>query len=152
MSSSPHDLRAGAGLAEYVAGSLRVLRAEMPGAYRLLCGMLAPREVLIVVDGEQVPLRFAASEARVLDRPQEPRVLARTSRRAILDVVDARMSLQEAVDAGVLLLEGTAEDLSRFHEGLLTYVRGAVRCPSFPSILDRFRAELPDGGGAPDPG
>ena len=38
-----------------------------------------------------------------------------------------------------ILLRGTTEDLAAFHDGLVTYVSGAVRCLSFPLVLDRFR-------------
>lgn len=123
----------------FVERSLQVLQQEMPDAYYLLCGMLAPRELLLVVDGEQTPLAFTPSAARLLPAPQQPLVTLRTGRRVILDVIDARLTLQEAVAANAIVLQGAVDELALFHDALLTYVRGGVRCPSFPHLLARFR-------------
>jgi hypothetical protein len=41
-----------------------------------------------------------------------------------------------------LHVTGSSDDLAAFHEGFLLYLRGAVRCPSFPPLLERFEQEL----------
>lgn len=98
-----------------------------------------PREVLLFVDGEEVSLTFAPGGVYLAPQVRYPTVVLHTSRRTILDVIDARLTLNEAVLADEILLQGSPADLAVYHEGLLTYVRGAVRCPSFPSLLERFR-------------
>ena len=127
------------GIAAFIETSLRTLRTESPRAYFLMCGMLAPREVELRIDGESVSLAFAPDAARRLSRARAPTVRLVTSRQTILHVLDAHLTLQEAVERDAIMLQGRTEDLSRFHDALLTYVRGAVRAPSFPALLDRFR-------------
>jgi hypothetical protein len=128
-------------LAWFIATSLEALHAECPAAYALLCAQLAPRRARLTVDGETVMLTFEAGAVRVLTRARNPAVQLVTTRRTILDVIDARLTLQEAVLAEAILLKGRPNDLAAFHEGLIMYVRGAVRCPAFPPLLDRFRYE-----------
>ncbi len=108
-----------------------------------MCRLLAPREVLLVIDGEAVVLAFDPASAHLLPGQRQPAVQLYTSRQTMLDVIDARLTLAEAVLADAIRLQGNVDDLAVFHEGLLTYVRGAVRCPSFPRLLDRFRQASP---------
>jgi hypothetical protein len=123
----------------FVEASLTSLRAEFPQAYFLMCRVLAGRTVLLSIDGEEIPLAFQLRTARVAPRLPRSDVRVRTSRNAILDVLDDRLTLEGAVESGDLELRGSIEDLERFHDALLVYVGGAVRCPSFPALLDRFR-------------
>jgi hypothetical protein len=123
----------------FVEASLTSLREEFPQAYYLMCRKLAGRTVLLSIDGEEIPLAFETRTARVAAKLARADVRVRTSRESILDVLDARLSLQGAVESGGLELWGTTEDLELFHEALLIYVEGAVRCPSFPTLLDRYR-------------
>jgi hypothetical protein len=123
----------------YIGASLVALRQECPTAYFLMCGQLAPRRVRLMIDGESVTLAFDPSGARVLPVAQNPTAELVTSRRTILDVLDARLTLAEAVLSDAIVLKGRVDDLAAFHDGLMTYVRGAVRCPTFPRLLDRFR-------------
>src|SRR5262249_48697178 len=118
--------------------SLRRLRHEVPAAYEVLCRRLAPREVRLRVDGDDVALRFRRRDA-ILDVPQRPVVEVETTREAILQLVDARHTLLSAVLAEALVLRGSLDDLLAFHDGLQAYIHGAVRAPSFPKLLARYR-------------
>lgn len=115
------------------------MRDECPQAYGLICRLLASREALVLIDGETVALTFRLDEVHVLHQPHSPHVEMHTSRQTILDLIDARLTLDQAVLADAIVLRGNVQDLGLFHEAWLNYVRGAVRCPSFPALLDRFR-------------
>jgi hypothetical protein len=115
------------------------LRQEYPAAYFLLCGQLAPRRVRLVIDGESVTLAFDPSGVYVLSGAQDSTAELITSRQTILDVLAARLTLAEAVLSDAIVLKGHVDDLTAFHDGLMTYVRGAVRSPSLARLLDRFR-------------
>ncbi len=65
-----------------------------------------------------------------------------TTRAVILDLVDARAGLVEAILDDRLGLRGALPELARFHDGLMLYLHGAMRAPSFPGLLRRYR----DGG------
>ena len=126
-------------MAALIDDSLATLRRECPRAYDLLCDLLAPREVLVQIDDETAVLNFGADAVTVSLAPHNPHVRFSLSRQTILDLLDARLTLIEALLSGELLLQGDIDDLARFHEGLMTYLQGGVRCPSFPALLDRFR-------------
>src|SRR5215213_3137430 len=113
-------------MAEFVGASLATLRQECPTAYVQLCTLLKPREVLLSIKGETVALAFDHTGAHILPLPRSPTLLLQTTRQAILDVVDDRLRLDEAVLGDAILLQGDVEDLALLYEGLLTYVRGAV--------------------------
>jgi len=135
LSSSHND----SSFARFIGSSLETLSNELSTAYHLLCTQLASRSVLLVIDGETVALAFDHSGAHLLPELHNPTVQLHASRRTILDVIDARLTLYEAVLADSIVLEGNIDDLVAFHDGLLTYIQGAVRCPSFPALLDHFR-------------
>jgi len=125
--------------AEFLTESFSALHRELPDVHARMCRLLCPREVHLDVGGEGVSLRFDDDAAVFLEGPLCPAIHVRTSRAAILALVDARSTLIEAVMSDELSLVGTPVDLLRFHDGLMTYLHGAVRAPSFPDLLRRFR-------------
>lgn len=125
--------------------SLDRLRQEVPVAYLTLCSRLAPLEVRLRVDGDDVGLRFR-EDGVILDTPQRPAVEVTTSRESILALADGRHTLLSAVLADHLFLVGRLDDLLAVHDGLQAYLHGAVRAPSFPALLGRYRAA--EGGSA----
>lgn len=126
-------------MAALLAGSFEVLEREQPEAYTRMCAALEGWEVAIGVDGERFAAAFSSGRARV--RPVTGHEAARVSTRlpTILDVLDDRQSLTEAVLADAVEVVGPLETLLRLHEGLLFYVKGAVRCPGFAPLLRRLR-------------
>lgn len=122
--------------------SLETLRREYSPAYFLMCGLLAPRELSLHFDEEVVSLKFSPSQAALLTKPEAAAVRLWTTRQTIIEIIDAQQSLHEAVESNAITLIGPVDDLASFHEGLLVYIRGAVRCPSFPPLLDRFRLTI----------
>jgi hypothetical protein len=135
LSSSHND----SSFARFIVSSLETLSNEFSTAYQLLCTQLASRSVLLVIDSETVALAFDHSGAYLVSELHSPMVQLHASRRTLLDVIDARLTLYEAVLADSIMLEGSIDDLAVFHDGLVTYIQGAIRCPSFPALLDQFR-------------
>lgn len=132
-----------------LAESFRSLSREQPGLHARMCKQLQYRVVEARVDAERFFLCFTPDAARVqaAGRPADARIL--TGRRALADVLGARLSLTEAVLTDALEVVGPLASLMALHEGLVTYVHGAVRCPSFPSLLARLRAECREGAPTP---
>lgn len=130
-------------VADLLAESFEALAAELPAAYARVCAPLAGRVVEIRIDGERIVASFADGRARVRAGAGEDGegadVRIVTSRRVILDVLDARRSLAEAVLADEVEVVGALDRLVEAHAGLTAYAHGAVRCRSFAGLLRRFR-------------
>jgi hypothetical protein len=117
------------------------LEDEVPASYGLMLEKLGPLVVVLDVDGELFSLsgghRLEVTDGAV--GTAGARIA--TSRKAILDVLDARVGLEEAVDTGTVSVRGSLDDVLRAHDTLLAYVHAAVRAPSQPGLLNALRME-----------
>jgi hypothetical protein len=132
--------------------SLDTLRLECPEAYQRVCDCLAPLTVALSLDGDPVTLAFRPGLIRIVPAGGpaagrnggragiQPDVQASTSRSTIIDLLEARSTIEDAILSDAILLRGRVGDLARFYDALLYYVCGAVRCPSFPAILAGYRS------------
>jgi hypothetical protein len=131
-------------MAEQVSSLLRRsvdhLADEVPDSYRLVLERLGQMVVELDVDGELFSLR-GGHRLEVADGAADTaRARIATSRAAILDVLDARVALGEAVETGTVAVRGTLDDVQRAHDTLLAYAHAAVRAPSQPALLAALRA------------
>ncbi|MDR3658470.1 MAG: SCP-2 sterol transfer family protein [Mycobacterium sp.] len=123
--------------------SVEHLKDEVPDSYRLLLTELGPMVVELDVDGEVFSLR-GGGRLQVSDGAADvPGVRIVTSRVTILDVLDARVRLGDAVEAGTICVQGSLGDVQRAHDSLLAYVHAAVRASSQPGLLSELRAGPP---------
>jgi hypothetical protein len=134
-------------MVEHVSSLLRRsvehLEDEVPDSYRVLVAELGPMVVELDVDGEVFSLR-GGDRLRVANgAAQVAGVRITTSRAAILDLVDARVGLGEAVGADTVAVRGSLDDVQRAHDSLLAYVHAAVRASSQPALLSELRAGAP---------
>jgi hypothetical protein len=123
--------------------SVEHLEREVPDSYRMVVGQLGPMVVQLDVDGEVFTLR-GGGRLRVSDGAAGvagTRIV--TSRATILDLLDARVALGEAVEAGAVSIWGSLDDVERAHDSLLAYVHAAVRASSQPALLSELRAGQP---------
>jgi hypothetical protein len=133
-------------MAERVSSLLRRsvehLEDEVPDSYRLLVAELGPMVVELDVDGEVFSLH-GGTRLQVCDGAAEKSgVRIVTSRATILDVLDARVDLGEAVEEGTVSVRGSLDDVQRAHDSLLAYVHAAVRASTQPELLSELRAGL----------
>lgn len=120
--------------------SVEHLAEEVPDSYGLVLERLGPMVVEIDVDGELFSLR-GGNRLEVLDGAADTAgTRIATSRAAILDVLDARVGLGEAVEVGTVAVRGSLDDIQRAHDTLLAYVHAAVRAPSQPRLLAALRS------------
>jgi hypothetical protein len=128
------------GVSSLLRRSVEHLEDEVPDSYRVLVAQLGPLVVELDVDGEVFSLR-GGDRLQVSDGAAEvagARIV--TSRVTILDVLDARVGLGEAVEAGTVRVQGSLDDVQRAHDSLLAYVHAAVRASSQPGLLSELRA------------
>ncbi|MGH3273499.1 MAG: hypothetical protein ACRDNZ_04140 [Streptosporangiaceae bacterium] len=134
-------------MAERVSSLLRRsvehLADEVPDSYRLLVAELGPMVVQLDVDGEVFSMR-GGGRVQVSDAAADMAgVRIVTSRVTILDLLDARVGLGEAVEADRVCVRGSLDDVERAHDSLLAYVHAAVRASSQPALLSELRAGTP---------
>lgn len=98
--------------------------------------------VNLVIDDEAFGLSFSRSAVCVGEAHESASVDLRSSRRALVDLLEGREALIDAILGGRVDLIGAAGPLGRFHEGLLDYLRGAVRCRSFPELLEDMKSQI----------
>ncbi len=146
-------------MAERISSLLRRsighLADEVPESYRLVLESLGPLVVEVDVDGEI----FSLWGGRRLEVSDGAAAVAgariTTGRAAILDLLDARVPLAEAVETGAMQVRGSLDHILRAHDALLAYVHATVRAPSQPGLLAALRRGAPtsrtsDGaGGSP---
>lgn len=123
--------------------SVEHLADEVPDSYRLVLEKLGPLIVELEVDGELFSLR-GGHRLEVSDGAAGTAgTRIATSRAAILEVLDAKVGLGEAVEAGTVAVRGSLDDVQRAHNTLLAYVHAAVRAPSQPGLLAALRTGQP---------
>jgi hypothetical protein len=134
-------------MAERVSSLLRRsvehLADEVPDSYRLVLDELGPMVVELDVDGELFSLRGGHSLEVSDGAADAAGTRIATSRAAIVDVLDAKVGLGEAVEAGTVAVRGSLDDVQRAHNTLLAYVHAAVRAPSQPGLLAALRTGQP---------
>jgi hypothetical protein len=125
--------------------SFAVLRHEVPEAYRRMCLELEGNAVVITVDDEAVIVASdgVAMHVETVSAATRTSAEIRTSRQAILRVLDGETGLADAVLSNAVSARASLETLVQLNRGLAMYVHGAVRAPSFPGLLDRFRRGKP---------
>jgi len=97
----------------------------------------------MTVDAESVSIRFQPESAQVLEAAEQPTVYFSSTKQILLDLVDARITLEYAITRDLIHVRGKMNDLIDFYESLQFYVHGAVRCVSFPALLSDYRFKNP---------
>jgi hypothetical protein len=126
-------------VAPLLAASFEVLAREQPEAYARMCSRLEGLAVALRVEEEHFAATFSAHRAHVGALTGQEMAQVATRGSALLDILDARQTLAEAVLADAVEVVGPLDTLLRLQEGLLLYVQGAVRCPGFALLLRRLR-------------
>lgn len=129
-------------IAALLRDSLDRLAREAPRHRARLARALCPHRVEIAVDHERLWVVGDGEVLRVLSEPPEQGPSARiaTSSATILAVLDAHVTLAEAVERGQLHVVAPLSELDALREALLVYVHGGVRTRSFAPLIDRLRA------------
>jgi hypothetical protein len=122
----------------FLARSLVLLEDELPRIYAEVARSVGDREVRCRVDEDEISVFGDGTRLRLARETRQPAVRVVAKRQVIVDVVLARTTLQDALWEDRIVLLGSLDDLVAFHDALMAYVGGAVRCPSFPELLDEY--------------
>lgn len=123
----------------FLQRSLALLAREAPAAEHRLAHALGANVVTFRVDGAPVAVRVEEGRPRVAGAREPGHTEVATDPHTILDLVDAKLTLLEALTSERFRLRGSLDAVTGFDAALLAYLDGAVRCPSFPALLDEFR-------------
>jgi hypothetical protein len=118
--------------------SFTVLADEMPVAWERFCEGLDGYRVVLHVEDEHFAVRFSDRAAEVTSALDAPDATVETTYDTILAVLDAELSLHEALMGDQLRVTAPLPLILKLHNAVIAYVHGGVRCASFPSLLDRF--------------
>lgn len=126
--------------ATFLDASLGVLRRETPEAARRLAVALGGRVVRFDVEPASFVLRMTEEGHRLEPAGGDCAVSLGLDREIVIDLVEGRLSLPQAVLRERLRPCGRPAELGRFFEALVAYLEGAVRAPSMPRLYQAFRA------------
>ena len=125
----------------FLARSLALLADELPEYHRLVATRIGRREVLLHVDGEDITVQSFPPRLTLTLKSHAPDVELWTKRAAISRLINGEDTLVDAILGDRVVLRGTVDDLIAFHDGLMAYLHGAVRCPAFAELRDEYLAE-----------
>jgi hypothetical protein len=129
--------------ADFVERALGVLEAESPAAFHRLVDELRGGPAGLEVDRERLSIEVRGDALRVVRRPgrlDAGRVTA--GGEVVLDLIDGRVGLVEAVAQGRLDVRGDCDAVLRLARGLTAFVEGAIRSPGVRALLDDYRGAV----------
>ncbi len=121
----------------FLQDSLACLAAEEPQAHRALADAIGPMRLTLVAGGDARTIRCESDGWTLADREVGPTI--EFDHQCILDLVDGRVTLHEAIAADRLRMSAPMADLERLHAALLIFIEGMLRAPAAPSMLERYR-------------
>ena len=125
----------------FIEVSLDIMQQECFQAYQVMCRQMEGSAILLIISDESIVLHFHNCHVDMLITTEQnsPAFQVSTGVPTILALVDGRSTLLESVLSVEVTLKGEIAEIAQFYAALRTYLRGAVRCPSFPRLLDHFR-------------
>lgn len=110
----------------------------MPSAHQAVAAAAGELGACLVANGDARVLRFAQG-VPVLEAGRAADVEVAFDNHVILDLIDGKLSLEEALFAGRLRIRGTPVAVERLHAALMLYLNGAVRVGACLALLRCFR-------------
>jgi hypothetical protein len=121
--------------------SLSVLEKEVSEAHSALAAALGDLRARLVADGVACSIWRDSSGWRIYPGPTDADLEVAFDRRVILDLIDGRMRIHDAIDRERLRLRGPVEAIERFYGALMIYLEGLMRAPGAMAILKDYREE-----------
>jgi len=124
--------------------ALGMIEREQPRLFVRLCGDLGARVIDARVESERVRIARDGDRLTASEVPPTAPVIAGAiwveSDFATIDaLLDGETTLLDVVWGDRVRLRGSIDELLGAHDALVTFLCAAVRCPSAPELLKRFR-------------
>jgi len=125
----------------YLRDSLAVLEEEASEAHGALAAALGDLRARLVADGVARSIWLESSGWRIYPGPAEADLEVTFDRQIILDLIDGRTKIHDAIDRERLRLRGRVQAIERFHGALMIYLEGLMRAPGAAALLKDYREE-----------
>jgi len=135
-------------LAAYIRALVDGLAVAEPASASRLRQVVGENRALIALDAETVLVRFLGPLLVVEEvKDERPAVegSGATDRETVLDLLDGRIEVTEAVLSDRLRLAGSTDGIVRISQAMEILIDVAVRAPALQVLADAFRAEASDG-------
>jgi hypothetical protein len=123
----------------FLRTSLSRITAEEPDAHRALVGAMGNLRARLVADGVARTIRFDFPDWTICPGESEIDLEVAFDREIITDLIDGRLTMEDAIYQERLRMRGSVETIERFHGALMVYLEGLIRTPEAPVLLESYR-------------
>jgi hypothetical protein len=123
----------------FLRTSLSRLAAEVPDAHRALAGAMGNLRARLVADGVARTIRFDLSDWTIYAEDSDADLEVSFDREIIMDLIDGRLTMEDAIYQERLRMRGSVETIERFHGALMIYLEALIRTPGAPAMLESYR-------------
>lgn len=123
----------------FLRTSLSHIAAEEPNAHRALTAAIGSMRARLVADGVARVIRFDFPDWKIYAGASGADLDVAFDRQVIMDLVDGRLTLADAIYQERLCMRGRVETIERFHGALLIYLEALIRTPGAPAMLESYR-------------
>jgi len=107
-----------------------------------VCSTLAGRRISVEGDDRPFAVQFSSTAAWFVEVDGQQHVVTRLEPSTVLALLDGDLRLEDALRNDLLVVRGSVRYAADVFDALMIYLRGAIRCPSSPSLLAQFRASV----------
>jgi hypothetical protein len=123
----------------FLRTSLSRIADEVPDAHRALVGAMGNLRARLVADGAARIIRFDFPDWTICAGASEADLEVAFDRDIIMDLIDSRLTMEDAIYQERLRMRGPVETIERFYDALLVYLEGLTRTPGAPAMLESYR-------------
>jgi hypothetical protein len=123
----------------FLRTSLSRITAEEPDAHRALVGAMGKLRARLVADGVARIIRFDFPDWMICPGESETDLEVAFDREIIMDLIDGRLTMEDAIYQERLHMRGSVETIERFHGALMIYLEGLIRTPEAAVLLESYR-------------
>lgn len=127
---------------EYLSRSFFVLKMENRNSYNGLVSRFGAMQALLECDREARLISTVNGNMKISEDVSGAGPQICFEKSTILDLVDAQLSIQEALYSDQLRVMGALDDLEVLNDCLFIYLHAAIRCRGIPPLLDEFRCAV----------
>jgi hypothetical protein len=118
--------------------SLETLAAEAPQTYAALREAVGPLRARFSTAGRARLFRTTASGFALEETTEASDVDIGFDRAVVLDLAEARLTLEEALIADRLHAKGSVAAVARLHDALNLYLEGLLRAPGAAALYEDY--------------